>query len=385
MVLAGYPAGRVGRGQEQYALRFTKGKKMVVGYALGNRNDQESDILVLNEDSPNVVTYSHALYLQLSKMCLPHCQTCLFQRKDTIIVPYSTIRLTKQARLQGLREVLYYANPRPDQYSQIRSLLELWGFDTYADYLYTVCELGFLEGLIPVIDLGFLTPQELRQLSEVAALVKISFENSFDKTHEDMYGWSSVQRYERRIKNFEWASKLKIPIIANMVVYKGGEKSRYKEWLQYLAALHKQYEMIHEVSFEAFSGPVKAASKRAKEVTEISVMLEMYELAKSILPADIPVILPFTPKDLPTLLKAGVRDLGRILNTSFTSYGQEPYDLQELHQTVESLGFTAQQRFPLRKEFIKNEKYSKKLGQVFDTYRYKIKKDVQERQKEAKS
>jgi 2-iminoacetate synthase ThiH len=215
--------------------------------------------------------------------------------------------------------------------------------------------------------------------------VKISFENSFDKTHEDMYGWSSVQRFERRIKNFEWASKLKIPIIANMVVYKGGEKSRYKEWLQYLAGLHKQYDMIHEVSFEFFTGPVKPVSKRAKEVTEISVMLEMYELAKSILPADIPVILPFSPKDLPTLLKAGVRDLGRILTTSLTGFGHEPYDLHDLHQEVEKLGFTAQQRFPLRKEFIKNEKYSKKLGQVFDTYRYKIKKDVQERQKEAKS
>jgi len=359
---------------------------MVVGYALGNRNDQENDIVVLNEDSPNVVTYSNALYLQLSKMCLPNCQPCLFQRREVMVVPYSTIRLTKQARLQGLREVLYYANPRPDQYSQIRSMLELWGFDTYADYLYTVCELGFLEGLIPVVDLGFLTPQELRQLSEVVALVKISFENSFDKTHEEMYGWSSAQRLERRMKNLEWASKLRIPINANMVVYKGGEKSRYKEWLQYLASLHKQYDMIHEVSFEAFSGPVKAPSKKAKEpVPEISTMLEMYELAKSILPADISVVLPFTPKDLPTLLKAGVRDLGRILDTSIIGLGQEGFDLQALHQEIEKLGFTAQQRFPLRKDFIKNEKYSKKLGQVFDTYKYKIKKDVQERQKEAKS
>ena len=358
---------------------------MVVGYALGNRNDQENDILVLNEDAPNVVTYSNALYLQLSKMCLPHCQSCLFQRKEVIVVPYSTIRIAKQARVQGLREALYYANPRPDQYSQIRSMLELWGFDTYADYLYTVCELGFLEGLIPVIDLGFLTPQELKQLSEVAALVKISFENSFDKTHEDMYGWPSNQRLERRMKNFEWASKLKIPIVANMVVYKGGEKSRYKEWLNYLASLHKSYDMIHEVSFEAFSGPVKTSGKKPKENAELSAMLEMYELAKSILPSDITVILPFSPKDLPTLLKAGVRDLGRLLDTSLTGFMQEPLDLHALHSEIESLGFTAQQRFPLKKEFIKNEKYSKKLGQVFDTYRYKIKKDVQERQKEAKS
>ena len=36
------------------------------------------------------------------------------------------------------------------------------------------------------------------------------------------------------------------------------------------------------------------------------------------------------------------------------------------------------------KIFVKEEKYSKKLGQVFDAYRYKIKKEQQERAKEAK-
>lgn len=355
---------------------------MVVGYALGNRNDQENDILVLNEDSSNVITYSYSLFLNLSKACLPQCIECAYQRKESMIVPYSTIRLTKQARLQGLREVLFYANPRPDRYSQIRSTLELWGFDTYADYLYTVCELGFLEGLVPVVDLGFLTPQEYRQLSEVTALFKISFENSFDKLHEEKYGWSTAQRLERRLKNFEWAAKLGVPVNANVLVYKGGDKSRYKEWFNILAALHKQYENVHEVSLEFFAKP---GSKKAKEQSDLPALLDVYELAKSILPADIPIILPFGIKDLPVLLKAGVRDLGRVFNTTLSGAGVEPFDLADLHNEIESLGFTAQQRFPLRKEFIKNEKYSKKLGQVFDTYRYKIKKDVQERQKEAKA
>lgn len=352
---------------------------MVVGYALGNRNDQENDILVLNEDSPNIVTYSHSLFMSLSKACLSHCDDCSFQRKEVMLVPYSTIRQTKQARLQGLREVLYYANPRPDRYSQIRSTLELWGFDTYADYLYTVCELGFLEGLVPVVDLGFLTPDELRQLSEVTALFKISFENSFDKIHEDRFGWDATQRLERRLKNFEWAAKLKIPVNANVLVYKGGDKSRYKDWFHVLAGLHKQYENVHEVSLEFF---IKPNAKKGKDQADFSALMDVYELAKSILPADIPVLLPFSIKDLPTLLKAGVRDLGRIFSVPLP--GTEAFDLKDLHDELEKLGFVAQQRFPLRKEFIKNEKYSKKLGQVFDTYRYKIKKDVQERQKEAK-
>ena len=38
----------------------------------------------------------------------------------------------------------------------IQSTLELWGFNSYVEYLYTMCELGFLEGLIPVIEFDFL-------------------------------------------------------------------------------------------------------------------------------------------------------------------------------------------------------------------------------------
>ena len=46
----------------------------------------------------------------------------------------------------------------------IRLKLDLWGFSSYADYLYTVAEICFLEGLIPVIDAGVLTPTELKKL-----------------------------------------------------------------------------------------------------------------------------------------------------------------------------------------------------------------------------
>jgi uncharacterized protein YxjI len=59
-------------------------------------------------------------------------------------------------------------------------------------------------------------------------------------------------------------------------------------------------------------------------------------------------------------------------------------DLDAIEAFLEKKGFFLQQRFALRKDYIKNEKYSKKLGQVFDSYKYKIRKDEQERLKEAK-
>jgi hypothetical protein len=43
-----------------------------------------------------------------------------------------------------------------------------------------------------------------------------------------------------------------------------------------------------------------------------------------------------------------------------------------------------QKRFPIKRDFIKDDFYSKKLGQVFDAYKYKIKKQITEKLKEAK-
>ena len=60
-------------------------------------------------------------------------------------------------------------------------------------------------------------------------------------------------------------------------------------------------------------------------------------------------------------------------------------DLENINTTIEKLGFRLQKRFPLRKSFIQSGKYSKKLGQVFDSYKYKVKKEEQEKLKELKS
>jgi 7,8-didemethyl-8-hydroxy-5-deazariboflavin synthase CofG subunit len=357
---------------------------MVVGYALGNRNDQENDVLVLGEDDTNVVTFSSSLTVNLARVCMAPCLDCSYQRKELISVPYSTIKIAKEARSFGVREVIYKANSRPDQYSHIRSNLELWGFASYVDYLYTVCELGFLEGLIPIIELGFLTPDELKHLSEVAALVKIGISTSEDLIHESKFKWEKSKRLNRRLKNIEWASKLKFPIIVSILVSEKDKPELNKNHYEFIKNMHEKYGMIHEVVFEPFQ-PSSFVKVRNRETPSFEKLLAHYNFAKSILPEDVQVILPAEAENLEALFKLGVTDLGSIKEFSYGSSGVvAPYDWEKLDTLAKGKNIQIQQRFPLRKEFIKQEKYSKKLGQVFDAYRYKIKKEAQERLKEAK-
>jgi len=358
---------------------------MVAGYLLGN-SPADSDIQVLGEDDPNVVTYSLATPVAFTRLCRNECPYCSFARRDNLVVPYSTIKSAKSARGLGIREGAYIAGERPDKFTNVRSLLDLWGFSSYLDYVYTICELGFLEGLIPTLEVGFLSPVELKKMVEVCAINKVMLDSVDAPLAETLYAKSPGKKLELRVKNLHWSGKLRFPTATGFIVGMGETKSHRKELLNIIADVHRQYGSIHEVLLQNFVP--QPGLMQGKGPTSRADMLHAVEMALYILPDDITVTVPLELNLmwLEDILKAGVRDLGRIYhpaNPLFTTSGTNP----DLHvaEVIEKLGLRLQQRFPLKKSFIKNGMYSKKLGQVFDAYRYKIKKESNEKTKEVRS
>ena len=114
-------------------------------------------------------------------------------------------------------------------------------------------------------------------------------------------------------------------------------------------------------------------------------ILKCYENCRSRIPKDIPVIISEAPLPiLDEILSNGETDIGSFSNQFLSAKGNETY-WEDLEKIIHKQGKTLQQRFSLRKSFINNQRYSKKLGQVFDAYKYKIKKSLLEKQKENKS
>lgn len=356
---------------------------MVVGYSLGNRQDQENDILVLGEDAPDIITYSKALPVVLSRMCSNTCGQCGFRKPDSLVVPYSTIRTTKQARVDGMREAVYIAGERLDRFPQIRATLDLWGFHSYLEYLYSVCELGFLEGLIPVLDIGFLAPEELKYISEICAMIKVSL-NPY-KSVKTVRSNATIKRMQLfRQKNIEWAGKLKLPTAVTVMVGMGEEDKEKKDIFEWLKNMHLKHDHIHEVVLQNYIPVIEKGKKPAKSGPTKTAMLKTFNMAKNILPPDVHVIVPIEwNSEIEPFIKAGMRDLGRLYQASAANYIKKPdIEMKDLEKRLGKMGFRLQQRFPLRKDIIKKERYSKKLGQVFDAYRYKIKKEETDRLKE---
>ena len=354
---------------------------MVVGYSLGSRNDLENNIEVLEEDTKNVITYSSFLPMVLSNMNSKSLQLYNLNRQESLTVPYSTIKFSKKARLDGIREVNYFMGyESPDTSPMIRSILDLWGFNSYIEYLYTVCELGFLEGLIPVLELGFLKPDDLKLISEVCASIRVMYNFAPQTSKVAM----SPNQKLINDKLMVWASKLGIPVNLGVFIGLGETKTQVKKLLNSIAKIHEEYGYIHEFTIQNYipngNKPFNINETKEKD------MLMYTEMALNILPDDISVIVPIesNPKIKP-FIKLGVRDLGKLTYGKRGLFSSETADLETIVSTIEDLGFRLQKRFPLKKSFIQTGKYSKKLGQVFDSYKYKVKKEEQEKLKELKA
>ena len=86
-------------------------------------------------------------------------------------------------------------------------------------------------------------------------------------------------------------------------------------------------------------------------------------------------------------IKLGLKDIGSVFLNSFNNNlnVNTEEELISLDQSLSDSELVLHQRFPLTRKFIMQEKYSKKLGQVFDSYKYKIKKYEQEKLKQLRA
>ncbi len=332
---------------------------------------ENEEVLVLGEDDKGVISYSrsttHNLYSYSEK------------KYSNLIVPYTTIKQSKLARQYGVREAVYEVFHRPDKSPILRSMLDLWGFDNYHNYLYTICELGFLEGLIPVIDFGFLTPDEINDLMEVVAIIKTFIYTDYDCLM-DRDGIRTLQRsFDIRSKVLTWSAKLELPISTGIFLHQDLPKEQIKEFAELIADNIKLYDSVHDVVIQTHS---RTADITFPKVTD-KLLKYTYETFRSVIPKHIPVIIADPSiAMLDMVLSNGETDIGALSDRILGSKdGQQYWD--DLQALLKKKQLKLQLRFPLRKAFIKEQRYSKKLGQIFDAFKYKIKKDLLEKQKYA--
>lgn len=346
-----------------------------------NEIDQLS--ILLSEKDQNTISYSKSIFYLLTKNLPSDYSSKAEVKNDSLIVPYTIIKKSKVAKDQDVKEVVLLASERPDRNTSIRSTLDLWGLSSYVDYLYTTAELSFLEGLTPIFEGGFLSPNELKKLSEILAFLKILVPSSSLKYYEQRYNKEYAKKfYEIRLKMLEWAGKMDVPVISGIVVGTEGPEDSFKQTIDKVCELQSKYNNIHSLSIQSES--LLTTGKVTKKSDALMLKAIEYIKAKEL---DVTISMPpIHMNDIASFIDAGIRDFGSIpINPEVLFPKITSHSFDEIEAVVESKGLKLNQRLPIKYDFIKQGKYSKKLGQVFDSYKYKIKKYEQEKIKDLKT
>ena len=141
-----------------------------------------------DEGFRNVVTYSRKVFIPLTHLCRDVCHYCTFaQVPRRVKAPYMTIDevlgIARHGATMGCKEALFTLGEKPElRYKAAREGLAALGFDSTLDYLRHAAEAVHREtGLLPHLNPGNMTPDELAHMRPVSPSMGIMLESAADR------------------------------------------------------------------------------------------------------------------------------------------------------------------------------------------------------------
>ncbi|MFT4748494.1 MAG: FO synthase, partial [Pseudohongiellaceae bacterium] len=124
----------------------------------------------------NIVSYSRKVFIPLTHLCRDVCHYCTFAKTPKRIgQPYMSLEqvleLCHEGAKIGCQEALFTLGEKPElRYKAAREALQELGYETTIDYVHAVAESVLAQtGLLPHINAGNMTAQELRKMRDVSA------------------------------------------------------------------------------------------------------------------------------------------------------------------------------------------------------------------------
>lgn len=321
----------------------------------------------------NIVTYSRSMTVNLSRICANVCSYCdypqnkLDQSGYELMVPYATIKLCAAARKHGVKEVRFISGDRPDNFAAVRARLDLWGFQSYIEYVYTVCELVFLEGLIPSIEIGYVTKDELAIIRRMTSAIVCMLDTVDDAI---LTKYAPQRTLNSRLEVIKYAGEGKLPVTTGILVGLGESAKSRKDAMEIIKHMHEKYGNIQNVVIQNYV-PAKG-NLNLKQGPSQKEMLDTVEMARKILPADIQLTVPavYNPEIMP-FIKLGVRDIGLfdITPDKILDIEDQAKLLVTIEKQLKREDLGLQRRLPIFSKYITENWYSRKLAQVLDKYK----------------
>ena len=270
----------------------------------------------------NVVTYSRKVFIPLTHLCRDVCHYCTFARTPKRVErPFMAVdevlALCREGAAMGCQEALFTLGERPEmRYGSARRALEEMGHATTLDYLRTVAARVLEEtGLLPHINAGCMSTEEIAGLRQVSASMGIMLESASDRLCEKgMPHYGSPDKVPAlRLQTLERAGEAAVPFTSGILIGIGETRRERIEALLALRAVHARHGHLQEVivqNFRAKPGTLMAAAPEPG----LEELVWTIAVARLLFGPHMNIQAPpnLSPGVLPQLVAAGINDWGGV-------------------------------------------------------------------------
>ena len=311
-----------------------------------------------------VVTYSPKVFVPLTTLCRDVCGYCTFARpprrgERAYLTEDEVLAIARAGAQAGCTEALFTLGDRPEaRYRVARDELVALGCATTLEYL-ARCAGRVLEetGLLPHLNPGVMTREELVALRPVAASMGIMLET----TAERLAGrggphWASPDKLPaRRLETMRIAGELAIPFTSGILVGIGETREERIDALLALRSLADAHGHLREVIVQNFRA--KPGTRMAEHPdAPLEEHLWSIAVARIVLGPDVHVQAPpnLAYDDFPLLLDAGIDDWGGVSPVTLDHVNPEaPWPaVDRLREACRSRGLELAPRLPLYPEHV---------------------------------
>jgi FO synthase len=271
----------------------------------------------------DVVTYSRKVFVPLTMLCRDHCHYCTFAKPPArleapFLTPEEAVAIAEAGRAMGCKEALFTLGDRPeDRYDVARDWLAQRGYGSTLDYVRAVA-IQVLEatGLLPHLNPGVMSYEELARLRQVAPSMGLMLESSSARLSErgGPHFGSPDKDPSVRLRTIEDAGRLAVPFTTGILVGIGETADERARSLLAIREVHRRYHHVQEVIVQNFRAKPGTAMHTAPEPGE-EEYLAAVATARVVLGPAMHVQAPpnlSDPEQRGRLLDAGIDDWGGV-------------------------------------------------------------------------
>jgi FO synthase len=311
-----------------------------------------------------LVTFSPKVFIPLTKLCRDVCHYCTFAQpprrgERAYMTIDEVLAVARAGAAAGCHEALFTLGDKPElRYRAAREELAGLGCDTTLEYLERVAGAVLEEtGLLPHLNPGVLTREDVRRLRPVSASMGLMLETTSERLAErgGPHFGSPDKAPPLRVATIEAAGEERVPFTTGILIGIGETRAERLDALRAIRALADRHGHVQEVIVQNFRAKPGTRMASAPE-PPLEELLWTIAVARLVLGPEAHIQAPpnLSYDDFPRLLDAGIDDWGGVSPVTIDHVNPEaPWpELERLRVATESRGLELAPRLPVYPEWI---------------------------------